>query len=124
MAGAIRSGADRGSATSARGRVHEWARRWLSEQWQEWQPRTRASAAEALARFITIAVEHGAKTPDGLRVYLYSALTPDSDGVSEPRYENWMMKNCLTLGELDRERIAEIDRRLALKLDGHRCRRR
>ncbi len=29
-----------------------------------------------------------------------------------------MAKNCLTLGELDRERIAEIDRRLALKLDG------
>jgi integrase len=99
-------------------RVHEWARRWLGEQWQEWQPRTRASAAEALARFITIAVEHGAKTPDGLRVYLYSALTPDSAGEREARYEQWMTKNCLTLGELDRERIAEIDRRLALKLDG------
>jgi hypothetical protein len=32
-------------------RVHEWSRRWLAEQWQEWQPRTRASAAEALGRF-------------------------------------------------------------------------
>ena len=36
-------------------RVHEWSRRWLAEQWPEWQPRTRASATEALARFITLA---------------------------------------------------------------------
>ena len=30
--------------------VHRWVRRWLAEQWPEWQPRTRASAVEALAR--------------------------------------------------------------------------
>ena len=42
-------------------RVHEWSRRWLGDQWQEWQPRTRASATEALARFITIAIERGAQ---------------------------------------------------------------
>ena len=99
-------------------RVHEWSRRWLAEQWQEWQPRTRTSATEGLARFVTTAVEHGAKPPEGLRVYLYSALSPDSEGRREAQYERWMAKNCLTLGELDRERIAEIDRRLALKLDG------
>lgn len=29
-----------------------------------------------------------------------------------------MARNCLTLGELDRERIADIDRRLGLKIDG------
>ena len=57
-------------------RVHEWARRWLAEQWQEWQPRTRASATEAMARFITIAVDRGPKPPDGLRVYPYTALAP------------------------------------------------
>ncbi|MFQ5556518.1 MAG: site-specific integrase, partial [Acidimicrobiales bacterium] len=33
-------------------RCHEWARRWLAEHWDEWQPRTRASAVEALARFV------------------------------------------------------------------------
>jgi integrase len=99
-------------------RVHEWSRRWLAEQWQEWQPRTRTSATEGLARFVMIAVEHGAKTPEGLRVYLYSALSPDSEGGREAQYEKWLAKNCLTLGELDRERIADIDRRLTLKLDG------
>lgn len=99
-------------------RVHEWSRRWLAEQWQEWQPRTRVSATESLARFITIATEHGAKTPEGLRVYLYTALAPDSEGLRDAQHEKWMAKNSLTLGDLDRERIADIDRRLGLKLDG------
>jgi hypothetical protein len=99
-------------------RVHEWSRRWLAEQWQEWQPRTRASATEPLARFVTLAVERGSKTPEGLRVYLYTALSPHSEGGHDIRLEKWMARNCLTLGELDRERIADIDRRLGLKLDG------
>ena len=102
----------------AEARVHEWSRRWLGEQWQERQPRTRASATEALARFITIAVEHGAKPPEGLRVYLQSALSPLAESEHDARFERWMAKNCLTLGELDRERVADIDRRLGLKLDG------
>src|SRR5688500_9845922 len=32
--------------------VFDWARRWLADQWPEWQPRTRHSAVEALARFV------------------------------------------------------------------------
>ena len=99
-------------------RVHEWSRRWLAEQWQEWQPRTRASATESLARFITLATDRGAKAPDGLRVYLYKALAPDSEGGRDVHHEKWMAKHSVTLGELDRERIADIDRRLGLKLDG------
>ena len=98
--------------------VHEWARRWLAEPWPEWQPRSRASAVEALARFTTIAVRAGAKPPDGLRVYLYRALAPGSDADWDVVLERWLAKNCLTLGDLDRERIADIDRKLALKLDG------
>ena len=34
------------------------------------------------------------------------------------RLEKWMGRNCLTLGEIDREQVADIDRRLGLKLDG------
>ena len=98
--------------------VHDWARRWLGEQWAEWQPRTRTSATEALARFITIAVEPAAKPPDGLRVYLYSALSPGSESGRDDRLEKWMVRHCLSLGDLDRDRIAGIDRKLAMKLDG------
>ncbi len=98
-------------------RVHEWARRWLDEQWQEWQPRTRTSAVEALARLVTLAVSGNAVPPEELRVYLYTALVPGSDAGWDVTLERWM-KNCLTLGELDRERIADMDRKLALKLDG------
>ena len=98
--------------------VYEWARRWLTEQWSEWQPRTRASAVEALARFVTIAIRSGATPPEEWRVYLYTALAPGSEAHWNIVLERWMGKHCLTLGELDRERIAGIDRKLALKLDG------
>lgn len=99
-------------------RHHDWARRWLGEQWQEWQSRTRASAVEALARFVTIAIERDAKLPEGLRVYLYTALKPDSEAGRDVKWERWMTRHCLTLGDLDRDRIADIDRKLAIKLDG------
>ncbi len=99
-------------------RVHEWSRCWLAQQWQEWQPRTRASATESLARFITLATDHGAKAPVGLRVYLYQALAPNSEDRRDVQHEKWMARHSLSLGELDRKRIADIDRRLGLKLDG------
>jgi integrase len=99
-------------------RVHEWARRWLGEQWQEWQPRTRTSAAEALARFVTLALSGNAVPPEGLRIYLYTALVPSSDAGWDITMERWMGRHGLTLGELDREQIADIDRKLALMLDG------
>ena len=96
--------------------VHEWARRWLAEQWQEWQPRTRASAIEALARLLPLAVRAGATPPAGLRRYLHVALAPASD--RDSHLEVWLDTNCVALAEIDRERVAEIDRQLGLKLDG------
>ncbi len=71
-----------------------------------------------MARFVTIAVAPGAKVPVGLRAYLYVALSPNPDDGRDSDYEKWMAKNCMPLGALDRERLAEIDRRPGLKLDG------
>ena len=99
-------------------RVNEWCRRWLAEQWQEWQPRTRTSAAEALARFVTIAVRGNVLPADELRVYLYTALAPGSEAGWNVTHERWMAKHGLTLGDPDRGRVADIDRTLGLKLDG------
>ncbi len=98
--------------------VHEWSRRWLAEQWQEWQPRTRSSNAEALSRFVVLAIEPAAQVPDGLRIYLQTSLRPDTSVARVKAHEDWMTKNCLPVGELDRERVADIDRRLAIRLDG------
>ena len=99
-------------------KVHEWVRRWLAEQWLEWQPRTRNSNAEALSRFVVLAVEPTSKVPTGLRVYLQTALRPEEATPRDEAFEKWMAKHCAAIGELDRERIAHIDRRLAVKLDG------
>jgi len=96
--------------------MHEWARRWLAEQWQEWQPRTRVSAIEALARLLPLTVREGATPPTGLRRYLHVARAPASD--RDSHLEKWLDTNCVTLAEIDRERVAEIDRQLGLKLDG------
>lgn len=98
--------------------MHEWARRWLAEQWQEWQPRTRASATEALGRLLPLTVRNGATPPDGLRRYLQAALAPAAEDRHDPTLEGWLTANCLSLAEIDRERVAEIDRQLGLKLDG------
>ena len=54
----------------------------------------------------------GTKPPESLRVYLYSAFSLNSEGERDARFEKRMAKNCLMLGDLDRERIADIDRRL------------
>ena len=45
--------------------VVDWVRRWLAEQWPEWQPRTRMSAIEALARFAALAIRSGTVHPMG-----------------------------------------------------------
>jgi integrase len=95
--------------------VHQWARRWLAEQWPEWQPRTRASAVEAVARFTWLAVKPKAEVPDDLRRYLGEALVPDAAHVAE--VERWLDRNCLTLADLDREVVVEIARRLSLRLN-------
>lgn len=90
--------------------MHEWARRWLAEQWQEWQPRTRASATEALGRLLPLTVRNGATPPEGLRRYLQASLAPETESELDPSLEAWLTANCLSL--------AEIDRQLGLKLDG------
>ncbi len=98
--------------------VCDWARRWLGEQWVEWQPRTRNSAVESLAKLVIIAadVKVGRSEAD-LRRYLKSALRPDADG-REDRWEKWLAEHSLMLSTIDRETTAEIDRELGLRLDG------
>ena len=58
--------------------VHVWARRWVAEQWPEWQPRTRRGDVYSLARFIPLVTSPGApEPPAGLRSYLCRTLPPD-----------------------------------------------
>ena len=60
--------------------VYEWARRWLGEQWVEWQPRTRDSAVESLAKLVIIAADAKVTRAEAeLRHYLKRVLRPDVD---------------------------------------------
>lgn len=95
--------------------VHVWCRRWIAEQWNEWQPRTRASAMEALARFSALAVADGASPPPyGLRKHLMRTFPPDSEIDPTDECEEWLARWSLTLDLLDRSRLGDIDRRLGI----------
>jgi integrase len=99
--------------------VHMWARRWLAEQWREWQPRTRSSAVEALMKLVPLVVASTAPTPpETIRTYLQGSLAPDVEIDSSDECEKWLVKWCLSLAELDREVLAEVDRALGIALDG------
>lgn len=95
--------------------VHVWARRWLAEQWNEWQPRTRVSAVEALARFVPLAIVGSAQAPPGaLRRHLVRTLPPDVEVDSSDPCEQWLARASLCLEDLDRALLADVDRRLGL----------
>src|SRR6266536_2036523 len=95
--------------------VHVWARRWLAEQWPEWQPRTRTSAVQALARFVAVLVPPTAPTrPPGLRSHLVNTLGPATKKPGDETCERWLDRSCLALGQLNREILAGVDRQLAV----------
>lgn len=97
--------------------VNEWVRRWLSENWAEWQPRSRTSAIEEMSRFLPLMVRLEAPPIDrDLRLYLVDALRPGNpiDGAVEA----WVGKWCYNLTDLDRATLAEVDRLLGVGLKG------
>ena len=98
--------------------AHEWARRWLAEQWPEWAPRTRVSAVEALTRLVPLLVPPTAPAPPAsLRPHLFSCLPPDGSGVDNEA-EEWLGQWCLQLGQLSRPVLGAVDQRLVLRDDG------
>lgn len=94
-----------------------WIRRWVEEQWVDWQPRTRDSALEALSRFVPLLARPDAPAIDGLRQYLVRALRPDVDA-RYPRLEAWLDRWCCLLSELTRAQLADVDHALGLGLNG------
>ena len=99
--------------------VHVWARLWLVEQWAEWQPRTRTSAVEALARFVAVLVPRRATTPPaGLRTHLVNTLPPGMSSHGDERCEQWLDRSCFTLGQLNRQILAAVERELVTGDDG------
>jgi integrase len=98
--------------------AHEWARRWLAEQWPEWAPRTRVSAVEAMTRLVPLLVAPTAPTPPaGLRRHLMSSLPPGGDRSDEVA-EHWLDQWALQLGQLTRPVLAVVDQGLGRRDDG------
>lgn len=98
--------------------LHQWARRWLEGEWPEWAPRTRGSAAEAVARFVSLAVDGRSRPPTDVRLYLRRTLGPDSVAERDDTIEAWLERHILRLEDLDRERVRTIAHALMLRVDG------
>jgi integrase len=97
--------------------THEWARRWLAEQWPDWAPRTRASAVEALTRLVPLLVLSTApKPPPDLRRHLFAWLPPDGSVLDEESHQ-WLGRWSLQLGQLSRPILAGVDQALGLRDD-------
>ena len=97
--------------------THEWARRWLAEQWPDWAPRTRVSAIEALTRLVPLLVLSTApKPPLGLRKHLTAWLPPDGSPVDDES-SAWLERWSLQLGQLSRPILAGVDQALGLRDD-------
>ena len=98
--------------------MHVWVRRWLTEQWPEWAPRTRSSAIEALVRFVPLVVSAQAPEPPAeLRSYLRLTLHPDSDDAND-ECERWLHTWSLSVAQLNRALLAQVDRQLGLGAEG------
>lgn len=99
-------------------RVHDWVRMWLAEQWPEWQPRTRESALQALARFVPLVVSPQASAPPtGLRKYLMVTLGPEGEA-RDADFEEWLERWSLRLSDLNRQVLARVDVSLGLGENG------
>src|SRR5690606_24837837 len=95
--------------------VYAWAREWVAEEWQDWAPRTRQSVIESLARFVTLVCDRNAPAPPkSIRQYLHATLPPDVDIDESHECERWLKRWCLSLGELDKVLLADVDRRLGI----------
>lgn len=98
--------------------AHEWARRWLAEQWPEWAPRTRVSAVEALTRLVPLLVLPTApEAPPSLRAHLGAWLRPEG-ALRDEESARWLDRWCLQLGQLNRQVLASVDQRIAVRDDG------
>jgi integrase len=97
--------------------AHDWVRRWIAEQWDEWQPRTRTGTVEEMSRFVPLLVKPSAPSPPAdVRLYLKEALRPGAR--QDERIERWMGRWCYSLQELDRSILAEVDRQLGIGVQG------
>jgi hypothetical protein len=88
------------------------ARKWVAEEWQDWAPRTRQSIVESLARFLPlVCAPDAADPPAGLSG---QDPAPDAKPDDGDDAERWLNRWGITLGDLNREQLADVERRLGL----------
>ena len=106
---------------STKPQVHVYARTWLAEQWPEWQPRTRASALDALSKWLPMLAEDTRRpVPNGMYQYLVRSLSPDFKIDSKSLHEAWLARNIVRLDGLTPQMIETAMTKAAVSPSGKR----
>ena len=89
----------------------EWSRRWLAEQWPEWQPWTRAQrSGDRTVRYRFRATDAATPPADCRRELV--GLEPNSADEMDAAVARWVTRWSPPLNELSRQLLATVDRKL------------
>jgi len=102
--------------------VHKWFR----QNYASWAPKTRRSAAEPLGDLLIAMVKDPSRA---LPVSTFSSLTPQasmhrqimdwlSTSPQNAKTPLWLAKNTLLMSDITKQKCADVDTRLRLRLDG------
>ena len=95
--------------------VYLWARTWVAQEWRGWAPHSRRSVVESLERFLPLVCDEKAPpAPAGLRRHLRATLPPDAEIDPQDESELWLGRWGLSLRELNRDNLADVERRLGI----------
>lgn len=98
--------------------VVTWARQWVSDEWDTWQPRTRSSVLEALAHWLPLLVDERATArPDGMKKYLTVTLAPGGEA-SDVVCERWVDRWSLPLDAITKLQVSLADQVATERADG------
>lgn len=97
--------------------VHEWARLWVSHEWDGWSPHSRIAISADLAWFVSFCRHPKAPAmSEALRLYVRDTFDPAAQGDDdlEQALAAWGLK----LHELTMEILAEVERKLGIGVQG------
>jgi integrase len=113
--------------------VFAWVRRWVDDQWDTAEPRTRLSMLESLGWFVAASVRDDAPPLDSatdqrFRRYVVDLIAPADRGqdrqlgkappTRNPQFDRRLEQHSPHLDELDAETLADVERRLRTRIDG------
>lgn len=113
--------------------VYQWVRRWVDDQWDTAEPRTRRSKLEALAWFVATTIRSAAppltaEQDSEFRRYISDTIAPAANyqdrgptrgtTPANKSFDRRLEQHSPQLADLDANTLAVVERRLRTRIDG------